>query len=149
MTQYPCETSTLGVLYTIGYTACGCSLMLDQLTALDVTIVDIRLKAVSTLPRWDALALSRWLGGYYWHLPALGNLDYRHEDPTRVTLAAPVIGIPQLVSRLQRGEALALLCACSEVTRCHRRVVAELVQAEVPGVQVIHLLGEARQGDRR
>ncbi len=69
--------------------------------------------------------------------------------PETSSLAAPAIGIPQVVSRLQRGESLVLLCACAQVTRCHRRVVAELVQAEIPGVPVIHLLCEANRGSRR
>ena len=51
MTQHPCETSTLGVLYTIGYTACGCSrTLLEQLTAI-VSLIEVGYALVPARPR--------------------------------------------------------------------------------------------------
>jgi uncharacterized protein (DUF488 family) len=129
----------LGTLYTLGYSATGAVRLVEALVALDVTIVDIRSRADSVRPLWERGTLSAWPGKDYWHLLALGNTTDTHRGaPT--TLADLERGLPKLVAHLQQGESLALLCVCAEVEHCHRRLVAELVQARLPGLPVIHLL---------
>jgi uncharacterized protein (DUF488 family) len=135
----PSTSPPLGMLYTLGYSATGAVRLVEHLVALDVTIVDIRLRADSVRPLWERGTLSAWLGKYYWHQPALGNMNYaRHGQP--IMLADPEVGLPKLVLHLAQGESLALLCVCAEVEQCHRRLVADLVQARLPGLRVIHLL---------
>jgi uncharacterized protein (DUF488 family) len=138
----------LGTLYTLGYSATSAVRLVEELVNLDVTIVDIRYRADSICPLWERVTLSAWLGKYYWHLPALGNTTYVNQGQP-ITLADPEAGLPKLIAHLRQGESLALLCVCAEVEHCHRRLVAELVQARLPGLRVIHLLTTSTPAHRK
>ena len=128
----------LGLLYTLGYAARNAYERIACLVDLDITIGDIRFHPTSSHPWWQQAHLQQWLGGYYWHLPALGNIRYQHRDQA-IELAQPEVGLPLVIEHLWRGESLALLCACAEPEGCHRLLVANLVQVHLPTLIVIHL----------
>jgi len=62
---------------------------------------------------------------YVWY-QSLGNRNYAKGGPIR--LDNPELGIPQVVAELRAGRDVILLCACCDESRCHRLLVARLVQ---------------------
>lgn len=54
-----------------------------------------------------------------------------------IVLHQPDIGVNYVVKRLQSQDVV-LMCGCKDVHTCHRRDVAELVQADC-GCAVVHL----------
>ena len=74
--------------------------------------------------------------GYdYQHLAGLGNALYRsggmrlaQEDDLEI-----------LVDQLASGINVAIMCACGDVTTCHRRLVAEMASERLLGLEVIDL----------
>ncbi len=124
-------------LYTLGYHEAGSVTLVETLVALDVTLVDIREFAISQRGCWQGWWLAERFGRYYWHVPELGNVWYQQPGHA-LRLANPERGLPLLLARLADGEALALMCGCPQVERCHRKLVADLVQERLPCVQVIH-----------
>jgi uncharacterized protein (DUF488 family) len=131
-------TTSPRYLYTLGYHEAGAVALVETLVALDVTLVDIGLYALSERGCWQGWWLAERFGRSYWHVPDLGNLG-SHQPGEPMRLANPERGLPLLLARLADGEALALLCGCPRLERCHRKLVADLIQERLPRVQVIHL----------
>lgn len=96
------------------------------LTRLGATLCDIRLSPRSRVPHWRGPALQQLLGARYRHIPALGNVNYKRKKSEPIELADVERGIGEL---LAVTGAVVLLCACADVAHCHRRVVAEHLQA--------------------
>jgi hypothetical protein len=131
-------TATPRYLYTLGCHEAGSVALVEALVALDVTLVDIGLYALSERGCGQGWWLAERFGQYYWRVPDLGNVWYQQPEHA-LRLANPERGLPLLLARLADGEALALLCGCPRLERCHRKLVADLVQERLPRVQVIHL----------
>ncbi len=124
-------------IYTAGYGAGWSAAMLaevlDQHAAM---LLDIRLKPWSKTVAWQRPALQARLGtSRYLHVPALGNLNYA--DGGSIVLQAPAAGI-RIVGRYLELQNVLLLCGCREVTRCHRKVAADLLYKAL-GAPVVHL----------
>jgi hypothetical protein len=62
---------------------------------------------------------------YVWYR-SLGNRNYRQGGP--IQLASPEQGVRHVVAALLAGRDVILLCACADARRCHRLLVARLVQ---------------------
>src|SRR2546429_6802388 len=126
----------LGKVYPLGYSAPGASSSLDALMQDEHTIlVDIRYSVKSIRkPEWSGSALQKRYGKRYVWIRELGNVNFYNGGD--IQLHKPEKGIDRLVTGLQRGYNLILLCTCSTYTDCHRTDVVELLQYVMPEVEV-------------
>jgi uncharacterized protein (DUF488 family) len=124
-------------LYTLGYSQSGAREKLRQVIAGRVEVVDIRYVPRSARSEWSREYLAAWLGSRYQHVRELGNVNYRSAHLPIQLLDAPV-GVLNVTIWLREGFDVCLLCACADVSACHRRLVADLVQAAIP-CTVVHL----------
>jgi uncharacterized protein (DUF488 family) len=124
-------------VYTLGYAQRDSREKLRRLVAGRVEVVDIRYAPHSSRPEWSREYLAAWLGSRYQHLRALGNVNYRSAH-LPIQLLDEQVGVLDVMIWLQEGYDVCLLCACADVATCHRRVVADLVQA-VCSCTVVHL----------
>ena len=65
--------------------------------------------------------LKRTLEAWYHHVPTLGNRNYKGGPVELVDLDAGLTVVHQLLET----SPVILLCACRDLLRCHRRLVAE------------------------
>jgi len=93
---------------------------------LNAVVVDIRLSPRSRKPEWNKGRLTTMLGNRYLHLPELGNVNYKGGD---ILLKDPDVGIAVLLRELQ-SRSIILMCVCGEFSKCHRRVVADLLKTQ-------------------
>jgi uncharacterized protein (DUF488 family) len=125
----------MNTLYTLGYTGIRPAQLLAKADALGALVLDIRYSPRSRVGQWTGTELNRLLGLRYRHLPELGNVNYKEGGPIEINM--PTVGVQQVVSILNTQPAI-LLCACPDVDTCHRKIVAEMMQAKC-GCEVIHL----------
>lgn len=131
-----------GKLYSIGYTSLMGVEELQKVLAPDVLIIDIRYYPSSRWrPEWSRKRLMERFAPNYCHIRELGNVNYRSSE-LPIELLDAKIGISQIASLLQEGRDICLLCACSDWRKCHRRVVAELLENEVVGIRAVHFSPE-------
>lgn len=110
------------MIYTTGYGLWNDpDAFAEEVRRLGARVIDIRFRPWSRQPRWREHALQELLGTSYSSLPALGNANYRSRGPVR--LQDPDRGLAAVLDRATRGPVI-LLCACSNPSRCHRRLVA-------------------------
>jgi uncharacterized protein YeaO (DUF488 family) len=80
---------------------------------------------------WPALGPSAGLHAavYGKDQPAIGWTEYRQRFLEEISGARGRFHLAALIGRLEAGENLTLLCssACTDPSRCHRSVLAELV----------------------
>lgn len=145
-------------LYTIGYTKSSLENFLERLKAAGVdAVIDIRLNNTSQLAGFSkkddlAYLLREGFGIDYIHMqemaptPELFDTIKKRKDwegylagYTRLTEERDMTG--KLVGTIQEHgwERPCLLCAEPTPERCHRRLLAEAVQGELDGLEVIHL----------
>ncbi len=125
-------------VYTLGYARADALDVAEELVQQGVRLVDIRLSPRSRwYPAWHRAALEQRFGERYVWVQALGNRNYR-DRRLPVELASERVGVG-LVCWWLAKEDVCLVCACADWRTCHRRVVAELVQAQVQRCQVVHL----------
>ncbi len=131
-----------GKLYTVGYAA------LEQIEPLQLflsdktLLIDIRyLPSSRWKPEWSRKRLYERFAPNYQHIRELGNINY-HSLDLPIQLVDAKQGISRIVSLLEQGRDICLLCACADWQKCHRRVVADLVQQELANVQTVHLSKE-------
>ncbi len=63
-----------------------------------------------------------------------GNVNYKG-GPIR--LANPAVGIAGLVRYLREDHDLILLCKCEDYETCHRKLIVDLLVAQLPEVEVV------------
>ena len=107
-------------VWTAGYAGHRSADLLRLVEHHDVIVMDIRLSPRSRVPSWNKGPLAQLLGRHYQHVPELGNLNYKTGGP--VEIADLETGL-QIVTGSERAPLL--LCVCAEVSRCHRKVIAE------------------------
>lgn len=122
-------------LYTLGYTGIKPEQLQRLVQDLGEVVVDTRYSPRSRAVQWTRLRLTGLLGRSYQHLPSLGNINYKGDGP--IVINKPEEGVPQVAQLLEKQPVI-LLCVCAEVSGCHRKVVAELMQ-EYSGCEVVHL----------
>jgi uncharacterized protein (DUF488 family) len=130
-------------LYTLGYLSNRSEKKLSDLTALSIPLVDIRYNPSSKHAMWLQEVLKAKLGGNYYWLQALGNVNYKkalNGSFTEADIAIKNIdaGLSQLAEILKRHGKACLLCACADKTRCHRSVVAREAEARL-GCKIVHI----------
>lgn len=126
----------LGRLYPIGYMMPFAFKHIQEVLAGDphAYLIDIRYKAWSWKPEWRKEALEQEFKQRYRHWPSLGNINYNNDGPIKIV--DPERGVVAIVKALGQGCSLILLCACQQYEQCHRRTVVELVQQQLPEVEV-------------
>lgn len=127
-----------GTIQTIGYTEPDAMQRIATFLAREHTgLVDIRKKPASRwYPAFNKKALVEQFSLKYGHCPELGNLNYKLEDREKgIVLADPDEGIRRVMRLLENGVDVLLLCACKDYEHCHRKVVYELLQAEIARIE--------------
>lgn len=125
-------------LLTIGYAEPGAQERIDAFLRENHTgaLIDIRLSPRS---RWHpaftrSVLASKYPEQYIW-MPEFGNLNYKPEDREKgIEIAAPETGLARILYLLNDPlceHPLMLMCACKDYEQCHRKVVYELVMAEL------------------
>lgn len=125
----------MNTLYTLGYTGTKPEQILNLAQTLGAIVIDTRFSPRSRALQWTRLRLTNVLGTHYQHMPNLGNINYKNGGPIQIN--KPDIGVPAVVARLIIQPVI-LLCVCKDCDTCHRKVVAEMVQA-ASGCKVVHL----------
>lgn len=125
-------------MYTIGYARWTLGAVEALLESYGATLVDIRLRPFSRKPGFSGASLAARFKRRYVPLQDLGNDNYRGGP---VHLHHAENGLLQLEKLVARSPVI-LMCACADVTTCHRKVVAELFTA-LYGTPVTHLEPEA------
>jgi hypothetical protein len=98
-------------------------------------LVDIRSQPYSKRPEWRHDSLALRFGQRYRPLgELLGNVNYNNGRP--MMLAASTLGVKRLISWLEAGHSLILLCACRDYARCHRSLVVAKVRRVCPEIEV-------------
>jgi uncharacterized protein (DUF488 family) len=128
-------------LYTYGYTGTKVDTLIKGIQARGALLVDTRYRPYSRNHVWNKKALTLQLIQQYVHLEALGNVNYKNGG--EIVIADAAAGVPFVVRRLD-VQPVVLLCACPDVTTCHRHVIANLVQAAA-GCSVVHLTPQDMQ----
>jgi uncharacterized protein (DUF488 family) len=137
------EVIKYGKLYTVGYAAIEGVEQLQALLTQEVLLIDIRyLPASRWKPEWSRKRLCERFTSNYQHIRELGNVNYNSLD-LPIQLLDAKQGISRIVSLLEQGRDICLLCACADWEKCHRRVVADLVRHELTDIQTVHLSREA------
>jgi uncharacterized protein (DUF488 family) len=119
-------------LVTIGYTEENAQERIDAFLAQEeAALIDIRLSPRS---RWrsafNKAALEARYPMQYIHVQALGNVNYQNRA-LGIDLLDAKSGIQALLYLIEDEHAIMLLCACKDYEACHRKIVYELVMAEM------------------
>lgn len=144
----------MSAIRTIGYEGANLADFLETLTLSGVTtLVDVRDVAVSRRPGFSKTALSNALreaGIEYRHLRALGDpkdgreaaragyySTFRAIFGRRLATPAAQVELQQLVE-IASGREACLMCFEADATNCHRSLIVDALQAQMP-LQVEHL----------
>jgi uncharacterized protein (DUF488 family) len=119
-------------IYTLGYAQWTIDEVVEQTSALDAVLVDVRYSPHTTKPGFAKADLAARFNDRYVHLPAFGNVNYQ-DGP--IELADPERGL-QALRKLERPPVL--MCGCRAPERCHRSTVATLLSDRLGGT-VEHL----------
>lgn len=129
----------MNTLYTLGYTGIEPHEILEAAKRVNAIIADIRISPRSRHPQWNGQTLAKDWDGYYTHIPALGNKNYKGEYGEGIMLKNPAQGAAQVIALLVARPVI-LMCACPDWHTCHRRVAADFIAAQYPDpLLVIHL----------
>ena len=142
-------------LYTIGYERLLPPELLNELQLARVErLIDVRYRPQSRRPGMSKTRLSELLGDHgiaYEHRKALGTPpDIRflfksgRTDEARPAFSRHIesnhaADLDALAAELPNAPRTALLCLEADPAVCHRRIVAQRVQARLPGLQVVDL----------
>jgi uncharacterized protein (DUF488 family) len=142
-------------LWTVGYERLLPDELVAELRAARVArVIDVRFRPQSRRPGMSKTRLSAFLGDHgiaYEHRRSLGTPpDLRWLFKAgRVAEAAPAFRVhveqsageelDRLARELGAAPPTALLCLEADPAVCHRRVLAEALQARAPGLEVVDL----------
>ena len=105
------------MIFTTGYTDKNVADLPDLLENLDAILIDIRFSPSSKEIIWTKDYLSLMLRRRYQHIPQLGN---RADKEGKIQIQNLELGI-RLITNLDYNALL--LCACKNLTECHRLVI--------------------------
>jgi hypothetical protein len=94
-------------------------------------LIDIRMSPYASpfYNFWHGEALKKEFPGKYWHLPQLGNKNYKKEDRHKgIEISNLEDGIRKIQILLNHGYKLILLCGCKDYHKCHREKVYEAIE---------------------
>jgi hypothetical protein len=111
-------------IYTVGYNAGWTpEILKSEAERLGAVVADIRYSPRSRRPQWSKKRLLEILGQDYIHIRELGNSNYKGSGP--IELVSTDVGLDRLHA-IHRS--VILLCACRELSICHRGIVAVLAR---------------------
>jgi hypothetical protein len=73
---------------------------------------------------------------YIWN-KGLGNPDYKSNKPS--VGYADTAQLPEVLSPLEAGLNVGIMCYCPTTAKCHRRHIVADVQKSIPGIKVVEL----------
>jgi uncharacterized protein (DUF488 family) len=124
------------MIYTFGYYGKALADFKAKVGQLGAIVIDIRLVPQSQhFPEWRSKNLHAVFIKNYVHLPELGNKGFKEK---RIDIADLETGL-RMVEGLSLESDLVLLCACKYYDKCHRKAVAEPLQAQGYGVKELEL----------
>jgi len=142
-------------IYTIGHNKKGLRKFTELLRQAQVTkVIDIRLNNTSQLvgfaKKEDLNFILELVGIKYEHLPQLAptkelrerfkqNKNWNEYKETYLHLLDEQDALNLLEQFSKIGELICLLCSEDKPDNCHRRLLAEYMQAHSPNVEVYHL----------
>lgn len=124
------------LLYSAGYQGLSLEALIAKAEQLDAVVADIRYSPLSFNPQWAGTNLRKALGPRYVHILAFGNRNYK-SAALPFDLVDSDTGV-KVMERLLKTKSVILLCVCKHVDRCHRKLVSEILYAEL-GLGTIHL----------
>lgn len=95
-------------------------------------LVDIRIRAGSRNPAYNKSALARVFGERYYHVPQLGNRDYRTGG---IRISDPDAGLAIVEEVAAVHDRVFLMCACADGASCHRTTVGAMLSSRGYRVQ--------------
>ena len=111
------------MIYTFGYSGQSFDEFSARVAALDALVVDIRLVPQSRFsPPWRKANLEKVFKENYLHVGALGNKGFKEK---RMDIADLDTGLA-IVEAIE--ENLILLCACKDIEKCHRKIIADALR---------------------
>ena len=129
-------------LFTVGYGGRSLPGLIAVLTEAGVNILaDVRTSPRSPIPGFSGIELKKSLptaGIEYVHLQELGNANYKRPE-LGFTLNSQAKGTARLKDLLNRSPTV-ILCAEKDYLRCHRLMIAELMQDQDTMLKVHHLV---------
>jgi uncharacterized protein (DUF488 family) len=117
------------MLYTLGYSGWTPEAIQEEAQACNAVVCDIRYSPASRHPQWRQRQLSQLLGARYQHVQALGNRNYKNGGP--IELADYDAGKQVIAEILATGPSVILMCACKDLTTCHRLTAAERLATDL------------------
>ena len=125
------------MLYTVGYNNFSFFEFRDKIKSLGVIIIDIRYSPNSYSTFWNKQYLEDIFGNSYIHLPELGNKNYKNPEK-EFDIVDIEAGANKVIEYMDLGFNCILLCACGDVDKCHRKLVAEKIK-EKSNCEIIHI----------
>lgn len=116
-------------LYTLGYKNWSFYDFIDKIKEIDAIVVDVRFSPKGYSPFWSKSNLDKTLKNKYIHIPELGNKNYNSPDKP-IEISDIDYGTAKVLESVNLGFDCLLLCACEDVEKCHRKVVAEHIQSK-------------------
>lgn len=107
-------------IFATGYTGRDINDLKPLLEHLEAVLVDIRFAPYSQVMFWRKIYLKTLLGERYFHIPNLGNRNFKEKN--KISIQNMQLGIETLLSL---NTNLMLFCVCSEQQECHRRIIIE------------------------
>jgi Protein of unknown function, DUF488 len=142
-TPSPTPPAKLGRIATIGYhQPQAWQIVTRMVCEQDWHLVDIRYNRRSYLDEWSGSSLWRHFRSSYHAVPELGDVN-QLAPANPLQLLDPATGLATVTTWLEAGIDCLLLCACPDWQRCHRRLVATLLQQVYPALEVSHLVPDA------
>jgi len=129
------------IIYSIGYNAWSFYEFKSKVEDLgNPLIVDVRFSAKSFNPFWVKSHLEKVFGKQYIHIKNLGNINYSNDKPIKISNLSK--GCEELVDIMNKqGCNCLLLCACEDVEKCHRKIVADHL-VSIADFEIVHLKEE-------
>jgi len=129
---------TASTLYTMGYLRASSRRTLAELIVVRTPLVDIRTSPRSKRIEWTQEMLMQESDLMYFHIPDLGNDNYKACGFASIVIHDMDRGLASLEHILSIYGRACLLCACESVTTCHRLVVANEAARRF-GLSIVHL----------
>ena len=95
----------------------------EKVVEVGAVLVDVRYRPFSKAPQWQKRAFIEKFGGFYMHVAAFGNKNYKGGP---IEIAKPTEGLT-LVMPVLAEQPIVLMCACPDYRKCHRTTVAQFL----------------------
>lgn len=120
-------------IWGVGYTGLSMEKLVAWVVEANAVLVDVRWQPFSRAPIWRRGEFQGRLGDRYVHVRELGN-EHHKQPQLGIQIHDMETGLLRVDREVfGRGYDAVLMCACAEVTSCHRRVIVQAVADRWPG----------------